>query len=127
MSNHSDSAYEFAVHHSEEDGKKMRKKIWFYFWVLLAITTVEVGLGLIWKNLSANPENIWGIIKTTFIILTLFKAFFIVWEYMHLGHERKNLKWTILAPYIIFVLYLTFICLNEALAIRDFDFMWWNS
>ncbi len=127
MSDHSESTYEFAVHHSEEDGKKMRKKIWFYFWVLLAITTVEVGLGLIWKNLSANPENIWGIIKTTFIILTLFKAFFIVWEYMHLGHERRNLKWTILAPYIIFVLYLTFICLNEAYAIRDFDFLWWNS
>jgi len=127
MSDHSDSAYEFAVHHGEEEGKKIRKRIWLIFWVLLGITTVEVTLGLIWKSLSANPDAIWGIIKWTFIILTLFKAFYIVFDYMHLGHERRNLKWTILAPYIIFVLYLTFICLNEALAIRDFDFLWWNS
>jgi len=35
-------------------------------------------------------------------------------EFMHLGHEKKALKWLVLAPYIGFILYLAFICLTEA-------------
>ena len=33
-----------------------------------------------------------------FIILTLFKAFYIVSEFMHLKHETKSLIWSILVP-----------------------------
>ena len=33
---------------------------------------------------------------------------------MHLGDERKNFKWVILAPYILFIMYLIFICLTES-------------
>jgi uncharacterized integral membrane protein len=33
---------------------------------------------------------------------------------MHLGDERKSFKWVILAPYILFILYLIFICLTES-------------
>ncbi len=36
--------------------------------------------------------------NTTFIVLTIFKAFFIVAEFMHLKHETKGLIWTILIP-----------------------------
>ena len=36
--------------------------------------------------------------NTIFIILTIFKAFFIVAEFMHLKHETKGLIWTILIP-----------------------------
>ena len=33
---------------------------------------------------------------------------------MHLGDERKNFKWVILGPYLLFIAYLIFICLSEA-------------
>jgi len=33
---------------------------------------------------------------------------------MHLGDEKKWLKWTILAPYTIFIVYLIFIIVGEA-------------
>ena len=33
--------------------------------------------------------------------------------FMHLGHEAKFFKYTILVPYTVFMLYCIFICLNE--------------
>jgi len=47
--------------------------------------------------------------------MTLVKAGYIVMVFMHLGDERKNLRNTILVPYLVFILYLIFICLTEAL------------
>ncbi len=54
-----------------------------------------------------------GTIKTfIFVIMTLVKAFYIVWEFMHLGHETKGLKWTIIAP-PLFVIWLLIASLME--------------
>lgn len=44
-----------------------------------------------------------SIVVFTFIILTLFKAFYIVAEFMHLRHEVKRLAWTILIPFVFIV------------------------
>jgi len=46
--------------------------------------------------------------------LTMIKAGYIVMIFMHLGDERKSLKWIILAPYALFILYLLFILFTEA-------------
>ncbi|MDP7567755.1 MAG: cytochrome C oxidase subunit IV family protein [Flavobacteriales bacterium] len=87
--------------------------IWKVFWILLAITTVEVVLGMI------KPEFLMGqflgtkLINHVFIILTLVKAAYIVLQFMHLGHEKKSLKWTILLPALILIPYLLFIVLTE--------------
>jgi cytochrome c oxidase subunit IV len=112
--------YEFAVHHSEEDGKKVRKTIWNIFWVLLAITAVEVILGIFWKSWGLN----WGLIKTTFIFLTIMKAYFIVAYYMHMRDEVKSFMFTVIVPYSIFVIYTVLILINEALALFDFDLLY---
>lgn len=88
------------------------KKIWRVFFLLLFVTAVEVGLGM--YN-SANPGVIdWTLLKWTFIILTIFKAYYIVQEFMHLGHETKALKLSILLPIFILVPYLIYIVLAEA-------------
>lgn len=107
---HTEEAYQYAVHHSEEVGKKMRKRIWFIFWVLLAITSVEVFLGISWKEM----ELPWAIMKMTFIILTIAKAFFIVSEYMHLKHEITFFKNLIILPYVLLALYLAYFIVTEA-------------
>ncbi|MCO6499150.1 MAG: cytochrome C oxidase subunit IV family protein [Vicingus serpentipes] len=107
---HSDNKpYKYAVHHSEEEGKKIRKRIWLMFWVLLAITTIEVLLGIFWKEIGVS----WGAVKMTFIVMTVIKAFFIVSEYMHLKHENSALKNTIIIPYVMFALYLLYHILTE--------------
>lgn len=106
---HTPEPYKYAVHHSEEDGKKARRVIWNMFWVLLAITTVEVTLGLIWKNIGIS----WGTVKMTFIVLTIAKAYYIVAYYMHLKHEVKAFKNTIIVPFVLFAMYLLYHIITE--------------
>jgi cytochrome c oxidase subunit IV len=112
-------SYSLNAHHSEEEGVKIRKKIYFVTVILCLITAVEIGIGMAGINrLSASPGT-WMAIKWFYVILTLVKAGYIVLVFMHLGDERKNLRWTILAPYIFFVLYLIFIIFMESTYIKD--------
>lgn len=41
--------------------------------------------------------------NSIFIVLTIFKAFFIVAEFMHLRHETKGLIWSILVPMALLI------------------------
>lgn len=107
--------YSLDGHHSEEEGKKIRSKIWKVTILLTIITAVEVGLGAYIKQSS----DIWPVIKWTFLALTILKAGYIVMIFMHLGDERKWLRNVILIPYALFILYLIFIALWEALAVGD--------
>jgi cytochrome c oxidase subunit 4 len=107
--------YSLDGHHSEEAGKKIRSKIWKVTALLTAITLIEVLLGVYIKQGS----GLWPFVKWTFIALTLLKAGYIVLIFMHLGDEKKSLKYIVLVPYFLFMLYLIFIALMEALAIGD--------
>ena len=107
--------YSLDAHHSEEAGVKIRKKIIFVTVLLTLITVVEVVLGALIKQDSAA----WPVVKWSFIIMTLIKAGYIVLVFMHLGDERKALKYSILVPYFIFIIYLIFILLVEGTAIGE--------
>ncbi|MEX1192494.1 MAG: cytochrome C oxidase subunit IV family protein [Brumimicrobium sp.] len=107
--------YSLDTHHSEEEGKKIRKKIWFVTILLTVVTAVEVMLGAMVKQGS----SMWLTVKVLFIVLTLLKAGYIVLTFMHLGDEKKALKWMILLPYFIFIVYLMFISFTEAIAVGE--------
>jgi cytochrome c oxidase subunit IV len=88
--------------------------IWKVFWILLGITAFEVALGMIQPAFLIDTQFLGTkLLNHIFIILTLVKAGYIVLQFMHLGHEEKSLKWTILLPAIILVPYLLFIVLGE--------------
>ncbi len=111
--------YSLDAHHSEEEGKKIRKKIWTVTAILSLITIVEVGIGVIWpRHLLGGDSFGWQSIKLMYIILTVVKAAYIVMVFMHLGDERKSFKWVILAPYIFFILYLIWIVLTEGMYVN---------
>jgi cytochrome c oxidase subunit IV len=107
--------YSLDTHHSEEHGKLIRKKIWKVTALLTIITAIEVLVGAYIKQSS----EIWQVVKWSFIALTLLKAGYIVLVFMHLGEEKKTLRYIILVPYFLFMLYLIFIALTEALAIGN--------
>ncbi len=109
------------AHHSEEAGKKIRKNVWKVTAILTAITVAEVAMGIIFKR---SETFTWTAIKWSFIILTLFKAGYIVMSFMHLGDERKNLRRVILVPYVIFIAYLIFIALTEGISHFDLWDVW---
>jgi len=105
--------YSLDTHHSEEEGKKVRKEIYKVTVILSLITALEVGVG-IFMSRSNTVGALWETIKWSYIILTVIKAAYIVMVFMHLGQEKKNLKLLILVPYLIFIIYLIFIVLTEA-------------
>ncbi len=115
--------YSLGAQHSEEQGAAIRKNIWKVTLLLSIITAVEVAVGIMFSK--SNPDvtaGTWEAIKYGYIILTLVKAGYIVMEFMHLGHERKSMKLTVLVPYIFFILYLIFIAVNEAISVGDANF-----
>jgi cytochrome c oxidase subunit IV len=95
-------------------------RIWKVFIYLSILTIVEVIFG-IFKPKSLFFTNFIGmnLLNWLFIILTLVKAGYIVLKFMHLGDEKKSLKYIVLVPYFLFMLYLIFIALMEALAVGD--------
>lgn len=106
--------YSLDAHHSDDKGVEIRKKIYKVTILLTLITVVEVFLGAVIKQ----DASIWPFVKWSFVALTLLKAGYIVMVFMHLGDEHKWLRYVILVPYFIFILYLIFIALWEAVAIK---------
>jgi len=109
-------SYSVNARHSEEEGKKLRKKIYAVTALLTVITIIEVFMGVAFKR---NGTSTWEVIKLLFLGLTIFKAAYIVLSFMHLGDERRNLKYVVLLPYALFILYLIFIALTEGLGHHD--------
>jgi len=110
--------YSLHSHHTEEQGKLIRKKIWKVTAILSVITAIEVLIGAYMPK-RHQTEMTWALIKYGYIILTAVKAGYIVLVFMHLGDERKTLKYMILVPYIMFILYLIFILVFEASYINN--------
>lgn len=91
------------------------KRIWFVFGLLSVVTTVEVFLGIIRPDvLFMNDFLSMNLLNWIFIILTLYKAYYIVWAFMHMEGETTSLKWAVVATVIFLVMYLLFILLVEA-------------
>ncbi|MCB9170382.1 MAG: cytochrome C oxidase subunit IV family protein [Flavobacteriales bacterium] len=103
--------YSLDAHHSEEEGRQIRAKIWRVTGLLAIVTAVEVTLGAFWHEWFPQA---WHLVKWTFVVLTLVKATYIVMTFMHLGDERRNIRAIILLPYGLFILYLIFIAIWES-------------
>jgi cytochrome c oxidase subunit IV len=96
------------------------KRIWTVFGLLSVITIVEVFLGIMKPEvLFMNDLFRLSILNWIFIILTLVKAYYIMWAFMHLEGEKASLRWSIVAPLVFLILYLIFILLIEGSYVFD--------
>ncbi len=91
------------------------KRIWFVFGLLSVVTIVEVILGIM-KPEALYMRNLlsMNLLNWIFIILTIVKAYYIVWAFMHMEGEKASLRWSVVSSVIFLVLYLIFILLVEA-------------
>ena len=96
------------------------KRIWFVFGLLSAVTIVEVFLGIV-KPEALHMNHFLGmnLLNWIFYILTIFKAYYIVWAFMHMEGEKSSLRTAVVSPVIFLVLYLLFILLTEAIYIFE--------
>lgn len=90
------------------------KRIWMVFGILSVITIVEVLFG-IYKPKSLYFTNFLGmnLLNWLFIILTIVKAYYITWAFMHMEGENKWFRRSIVWTVIFLILYLCFILLVE--------------
>lgn len=106
MSQHTHSTEE---HGHEEHASMSRGKIWQVFFILLAITVIEFIIAL-WAIPGGHMSQQVG--NYVYIILTLFKAFYIIAYFMHLKFEKTGLKLT-LGLSLIFIVYFIVLMLIE--------------
>ncbi len=94
--------------------------IWKVFGLLSVITIVEVIFGII-KPPSLHLTQFLGtsLLNWMFLILTLVKAYFIAWYFMHLKEEKTSLRRAIVWTCVFLICYLTTLMLIEGGYIQD--------
>ena len=88
----------------EKRDEQKIKKIWKTAFILLAITVVEF--------IMAFTIDRGLILYYLFIALTIWKAKYIMMEFMHLGDEAKPLFYSIIVP-LIFLVWLVIALVKE--------------
>lgn len=88
----------------EKRDEEKIKKIWKTAFILLAITVVEF--------IMAFTMDRGVILYFLFIALTVWKAKYIMMEFMHLGDEAKPLFYSIIVP-LIFLVWLVIALVKE--------------
>ena len=106
------------------------QKIWIVLAFLAFVTIIEVALGII------KPEFMTGtyvlgmkLLNWVFIILTIVKAYYITWDFMHMRDEKVGIKRSVVWTFIFLAAYLTFILIVEAdyiYGIYKEGFVKWN-
>lgn len=109
--------------------KSITQKIWGVLIFLSIVTLIEVVLGIFKPKALMNTFLGMKLLNWIFIILTIIKAYYIAWDFMHLRDERRNFTSSIVLPLLILIPYLVFILLIEADYIYDVmtnGFVSWN-
>lgn len=89
-------------------------KIWGVFTLLSIVTIVEVFLGISKPEfLTSNKLLALKYLNWIFIILTLVKAYYITWDFMHMRDETKSMKLAVVLTTVFLICYLVFIVLVE--------------
>jgi cytochrome c oxidase subunit IV len=92
------------AHLSYEDSKK---RVIFGLSLLGIVTLVEVFFSLLGKgHIVAGVEDLsWVAYVIGFLLIafSLYKAYFIIYEFMHMKYEVKGLAWSVLLPMTLLV------------------------
>ncbi|MFO7720110.1 MAG: cytochrome C oxidase subunit IV family protein [Gillisia sp.] len=102
------------AHSSSHAHGSNTKKIWYVFILLSVVTLAEVILGIIRPAFLIETNFLsMKLLNWIFIILTIYKAYYIAWSFMHLEGETKGLRRSIVWTSIFLISYLLFILLTE--------------
>ncbi len=100
--------------------KNNQQKIWGVFILLSIITIIEVALGIIKPEvLIENKLLSLKLLNWIFLVLTLVKAYYITWDFMHMRDEVKFLRRVVVWTTVFLILYLVYMLLEEGSYIFD--------
>ncbi len=91
-------------HLSYEEGKKV---VFKGLWLLALVTLAEVLISLFGKgHLIPGVEDInflYFLAAFVILLLSLYKAYFIVYYFMHMAYEVRGLRWSVLLPTLLLI------------------------
>ena len=100
--------------------KSNERKIWGVFTFLSIVTIVEVALGIYKPEFLIETRFLaMKLLNWIFIILTLVKAYYITWDFMHMRDELKSLRRAVVWTAVFLICYLVLILLIEGDYIFD--------
>lgn len=100
------------AHHASHESSV--KRIWYVFTLLSIATIVEVILGIIKPQFLVETKFLsLKLLNWIFILLTIYKAYYITWAFMHMEGETKGLRRSVVWTSVFLILYLCFILLVE--------------
>jgi cytochrome c oxidase subunit IV len=107
MAHHSDTEQDLGPLPKDAAYEKASKGVYKGMWLLAAVTMLEVIISLFGKgHLGIDPGGMKAILLVVaigIIILSLYKAYYIIYEFMHMGHEVRSLRLTVLLPTLLLV------------------------
>lgn len=90
------------------------QKIWGVFAFLSIVTIIEVWLGIVKPEALVEGRFLaMKLLNWIFIILTLVKAYYITWDFMHMRDELKSLRRAVVWTGVFLICYLILILLIE--------------
>jgi len=101
--------------------KTITHKIWGVLLLLSIVTAIEVALGIYKPDVLMTYFLNMKILNWIFIMLTIVKAYYITWDFMHMRDETKSLRRVVVWTFIFLVCYLVWILIQEAGYIFDID------
>ncbi len=91
-------------HLNYEDSKKL---VFRGMWLLAAVTLIEVVISLFGKgHLGYDPGDSMVLVMVVGVLiagLSIYKAYYIIYEFMHMGAEVKGLRMSVLLPVLLLV------------------------
>ena len=105
------------------------QKIWGVLIFLSIVTAIEVALGIVKPEILMNYFLSMKLINWIFVILTLVKAYYITWDFMHMRDEKFGLQVSVVITLIFLIAYAAFIFLVEGNYIYEImyeGFVSWN-
>ena len=93
--------------------KSNTQKIWGVLILLSIITAVEVVLGIYKPSWGTSMVLGMKLLNWIFIILTIVKAYYITWDFMHMRDELPGLRRAVVWTAVFLICYLVFILLQE--------------
>ena len=95
------------------------QKIWGVLIFLSIVTIIEVALGIVKPEILMTTFLSMKLINWIFVILTIIKAYYITWDFMHMRGETFGLQASVVITLIFLIAYLAFILLVEGNYIYD--------
>ncbi len=115
MAHHEEhSDHQLAIFRGRLKFRNNVSKIWGVFFFLSIVTIVEVTLGIIRPDFLVDHHFLaMKLLNWVFIVLTLVKAYYITWDFMHMRDEKSALRRAVIWTAIFLISYLVLILLIE--------------